>query len=96
MRYFHRTSIPIDDVLAQADSFFGERATRTAGEGGRRAYSHAAGNLTLDVRAEGGHYTTVTITTDQVGESEVDKLAKRFLAVVHTKADPRHAVRGAY
>jgi hypothetical protein len=96
MRYYHRTSIPVDDVLAQADSFFGERATRTAAEGRHRSYRHAAGNLTLDVRAEGGHYTTITVATDQVGESEVDKLAKRFLAVVHTKADPRHTVRGAY
>ena len=96
MRYFHRTSIPIDDVLAQAGSFFGERATQTAAEGHHRSYRHAAGNLTLDVRAEGGHYTTITVTTDQVGESEVDKLAKRFLAEVHAQADPRHTVRGAF
>jgi hypothetical protein len=50
----------------------------------------------VDVRAEGGHYTHVTVATDQVGESEVDKLAKRFLGTVHTKADPRHELRGAY
>jgi hypothetical protein len=96
MRYFHRTSIPIDDALSQADTFFGARATRTGGEGHHRAYRHPAGTLTVDVRAEGGHYTTITVATDQVGESEVDKLAKRFLAVVHTQADPRHEVRGAY
>jgi hypothetical protein len=38
----------------------------------------------------------VSVTTDQVGESEVDKLAKRFLATVHAGADPGHEVRGAY
>ena len=52
--------------------------------------------MKIDVRAEGGHYTTITVATDQVGESEVDKLVKRFLAVVHAQADPRHEVRGAY
>jgi hypothetical protein len=45
---------------------------------------------------EGGHYTLITIDTDQVAESEADKLAKRFLAVVHTRAEPDHELRGAY
>ena len=31
------------------------------------------------MQAEGGHYTLVTVETNQVGESEADKLAKRFL-----------------
>jgi hypothetical protein len=38
----------------------------------------------------------VTVETDQPGESELDKLAKRFLTTVHAKADATHAVRGAY
>jgi hypothetical protein len=52
--------------------------------------------VTVSARAEGGHYTLVTIETDQVGESEVDRMAKRFLGVVHTRVEPMHALRGAY
>jgi hypothetical protein len=36
------------------------------------------------------------VSTDQVGESELDKFAKRFLAVVHREQEPTHDVRGAY
>ncbi len=50
----------------------------------------------MTVQAEGGHYTLITIETDQPGESELDKLAKRFLTVVHTMANPAHEARGAY
>ena len=48
------------------------------------------------MQAEGGHYTLVTVETNQVGESEADKLAKRFLTVVHTMTDPTHHPIGAY
>ena len=50
----------------------------------------------MTVQAEGGHYTLVTVETNQVGESEADKLAKRFLTVVHTATDPSHRPIGAY
>jgi hypothetical protein len=96
MRYFHRTPLPLDDVLAAADAFFAPRMQTTATAAGHRAYRHPGGDVTVDVRVEGGHYTNVTVATDQVGESEVDKLAKRFLGTVHAKADPRHELRGAY
>jgi hypothetical protein len=52
--------------------------------------------VTISARAEAGHYTFVEVGTDQVGESELDKLAKRFLAEVHRLAEPAHDVRGAY
>jgi hypothetical protein len=52
--------------------------------------------VTITVRAEGGHYTLIEVMTDQVGESEMDKLAKRFLAEVHRLVEPTHEVRGAY
>ena len=32
----------------------------------------------------------------QPGESELDKLGKRFLSVVHTLAEPAHPLRGSY
>jgi len=96
MRYFHRTSLPVDDVLTAAEAFFGGQMRPTASQGRRRVFAYAGGTVSVDVRPEGGHYTYVTIATDQPGESEVDKLAKRFLGTVHAKADPRHALRGAY
>jgi hypothetical protein len=48
------------------------------------------------VQAEGGHYTLVTVDTNQVGESEADKLAKRFLTEVHTLEHGSHRPIGAY
>jgi len=50
----------------------------------------------VTVQADGGHYTLVTVETNQVGESEADKLAKRFLTIVHTMAEPTHRPIGAY
>jgi hypothetical protein len=96
MRYYHRTSLAIDDVLGAVETFFGPRMQRAGGGGRHRVFTHAAGTVTVDVRPEGGHYTHVAVATDQPGESEVDKIAKQFLGVVHGKADPRHALRGAY
>jgi len=96
MKYFHRTSVGPDEVMARASSFFGSRLTPAAEDHRLRKYSGSMGHLTVSVEAEGGHYTLVTVTTDQVGESQMDKLAKRFLTTVHTMAEPGHVVRGAY
>ncbi len=95
MRYFHRTSLPIDDILAEADRYFGQRM-QSSGQHRTRTFTGAIGEVTLSVKAEGGHYTLITLTTDNVGESEIDKLAKRFLGVVHRKVHEEHVVRGAY
>ncbi len=96
MKYFHRTSVAPDRVVANAGSFFGARMSPTA-EGGRsRRFSSPLGQLGVTVQAEGGHYTLVTVETNQPGESEIDKLAKRFLSTIHTLADDRHVLRGAY
>ncbi|MFQ5702467.1 MAG: hypothetical protein ACE5HT_00425 [Gemmatimonadales bacterium] len=96
MRYFHRTSLSIDEVLAEADQYFGTRAVPGDAAGHTRVFTRTVGRISVDVRAEGGHYTLVTVETDQVGESEADRLAKRFLAVVHKRAQPDHVLRGAY
>ena len=96
MRYFHRTTVSPDDVLTEADRYFGERLqTRERGDRSRM-YEGTIGTISLKVEAEGGHYTLVTLTTDQVGESEADKVGKRFLTLVHSRADERHVARGAY
>ncbi len=96
MRYFHRTSLPADAVLPEADRFFGKSLASAETGPRKRVFSSQMGRLTVSVGAEGGHYTLVTVRTDQVGESELDKLAKRFLAVVHTKVEPKHELRGAF
>ena len=96
MKYFHRTSVPADDVIASAAVFFGGRLTPTAEAGRRRAFAGSLGSLQVDVAAEGGHYTLVTITPDQPAESELDRLGKRFLGEVHRLAHPDHALRGSY
>ena len=96
MKYFHRTHLPPDDVLARATTFFGARLTPVEEQPRRRRFTGTVGQVTVTAEAEGGHYTLVTVETNQVGESEADKLAKRFLTVVHTLADPTHRPIGAY
>ncbi|MFQ5551065.1 MAG: hypothetical protein ACE5FJ_07505 [Gemmatimonadales bacterium] len=96
MKYFHRTSLSPDEVLAEADGFLGGRldaettATRT------RSFTSVLGSVKLSVRAEGGHYTLITADTDQPGESELDKLVKRYMGRVHARVDGSHELRGAY
>lgn len=96
MKYFHRTSVTPGAAVARAAEFFGARLTPTEEAPRRRRFGGTLGRLSVSVQAEGGHYTLVTIDTDQPGESELDKLAKRFLTLVHTMADPAHSPRGAY
>ncbi len=96
MRYFHRTSLPSEKVLAEADRYFGAYLEANESDERARKYSGSVGTVGVSVRPEGGHSVHVTVYTDQVGESEADKLAKRFLAQVHKLADPAHKLRGAY
>ncbi|HLB53768.1 MAG TPA: hypothetical protein VJK71_01505 [Gemmatimonadales bacterium] len=96
MKYFHRTSVSPDTVIRHATGFFATRLSPVEEGSRRRRFAGAIGQLGVVVEAEGGHYTLVTVETNQPGESEIDKLAKRFLATVHTLAEPAHALRGAY
>ena len=96
MKYFHRTHSSPDEVLARATAFFGARLAPVEETSRRRRFSGTIGQIGVTVQAEGGHYTLVTVETNQVGESEADKLAKRFLTVVHTLTDPTHRPIGAY
>jgi hypothetical protein len=96
MKYFHRTHVAPAQVIARATEFFAKRVAPVE-EGSRRLrFAGALGQLTVTALPEGGHYTLVTVETNQPGESELDKLAKRFLSVVHTVAEPGHVLRGAY
>ena len=96
MKYFHRTSIAPGEVMGRATAFFGARLTPAEEGPRRRRFTGALGHFTIQAEAEGGHYTRVTVETDQPGESEADKLARRFLATVHVLAEPAHQLRGAY
>jgi hypothetical protein len=96
VKYYHRTSVSPADVMVRATAFFGARLTPAEEGARRRRFAGTLGHIAVGVEAEGGHYTRVTVETDQPAESEADKLAKRFLATVHTLADPGHALRGSY
>jgi hypothetical protein len=96
MKYFHRTPVSPGEVIERAASFFVGGLVPTEETPRSRRYAGAIGTLAVTAQAEGGHYTLVTVETNQPGESEIDKLAKRFLGVVHTMAEPGHALRGAY
>jgi hypothetical protein len=96
MKYFHRTHLSADEVLLGATQFLGATLAPGGEEPRRRQFTGSIGRIGVTVQAEGGHYTLVTVETDQVGESEADKLAKRFLTLVHTRAEPGHRPIGAY
>ena len=96
MKYFHRTFLAPETILSRAGAFFGPRLALIDEAPGRRVFAGTIGRIGVTVQAEGGHYTLVTMDTDQVAESEADKLAKRFLTLVHTLADPTHRPIGAY
>ena len=96
MKYSHRTSLPVARVLDAARAFFGGRLAPAEETPRRRVYSGPLGRVAISARAEGGHYTLVEVSTDQVGEAELDRLAKRFLAEVHGAVHAGRALRSAY
>ncbi len=96
MQYFHRTTVSPDAAMARAAAILGERLAPVAEGERRRSWSGALGTVTVTVAAEGGHYTLITVATDQLAESELDRLAKRYLGEVHRLAEPEHELRGAY
>lgn len=96
MRYFHRTPLSPDAALAAAKVYFGQRLAPSEEAARRLGFRGSLGKVTVSVKAEGGHYTFIDVQTDQVGESELDKLAKRFLSEVHRQVEPTHELRGAY
>lgn len=97
MRHFHRTHLVPADVLAVADRFFPTIGMAISSRGEReRVYTGLLGSMTLSARPEGGHYTFITVETNQVGESRLDRNVKRFFVNVHRTADPTHRLTAAY
>jgi hypothetical protein len=97
MQYFYRAHTAPDAVLSSAETYFTARGLSTErGSGDHARFTGPLGAVELRVEIEGGHYTRVTMATGDVGESELDKVARRFLAELHALDEPRHQVRGAY
>jgi hypothetical protein len=97
MRHFYRSHMPLADVLAEADAFFpGIGLTQNTTAPKTRTYSGALGALKLSVKAEGGHYTFVEVTTDQMGESRLDRNVKKFFVGLHRHEDPSHELAANY
>lgn len=95
MKYLHRTPRPPADVLRQGAEFFGAHLAPVEEGPARLRFSGSLGRVSLAVEHE-SHGTLVTVETDQTSRSELDRLAKLFLAQVHAVAHPGHVVRGAY
>jgi len=91
MRYFHRTSLSPDVVLENADKHFVSMGTVAESGARKRTFKGVAGQISLHVEPEGGHYTRVTVETDHACQGEADKIAKGFLKAVHSKAHHAHA-----
>lgn len=97
MRHFFRTQLTPTDVLRVADEFFPQlHLERSAHTARTRTFSGALGTLQLSVRKEGGHYTFVEVHTDQMGESRLDRNAKKFFVDLHRVSDPAHRLEAAY
>ena len=97
MRHFYRTQLTPAEVLKVADEFFPALPLdRTAHTARSRTYSGLLGTLQLSAKKEGGHYTFVEVQTDQMGESRLDRNAKRFFVQLHRVADPSHKLEAAY
>ena len=61
MKYFHRTTVSPDLVIERASTYFGKRLTPTDEGPRHREFAGSIGRIRVDVQAEGGHYTLVTI-----------------------------------
>jgi hypothetical protein len=97
MRHFFRTQLVPTEALRIADEFFPEIGMERTGHTARsRTFGGDLGTLELSVRKEGGHYTFVEISTDQTGESRLDRNAKKFFVTLHKAGDPRHRISAAY
>ncbi|HEY2806020.1 MAG TPA: hypothetical protein VGI92_09200 [Gemmatimonadales bacterium] len=96
MQYFYRAHTTPEAVLEFARGWFGARGFNAGGSGDSAAFTDPRGAVKVGIEIEGGHYVRVTVGTTDVGESEIDKVAKRFLSELHATEEPGHAVRGAY
>jgi hypothetical protein len=97
MRHFYRSQTTPADVLVVADKFFADLGMTLVTSAVRsRAFSGPLGALKLSAKPEGGHYTFVEVSTDQMGESRLDRNVKRFFVALHRTDDPAHTLEASY
>lgn len=96
MRFFHRTSLSPDEVLESADRHFSSMGTVAESGARTRTFTGSVGRISLNVEPEGGHYTRVTVETNNLCQGEAEKLAKGFLTAVHQKVHAAHVARGTH
>ncbi len=96
MQYFYRAHTTPEQVMEFARNWYGTRGFNASGSGDSATFTDPRGAVSIAIEIEGGHYVRVTVGTRDVGESEIDKVAKRFLSELHATEEPGHAVRGAY
>lgn|SRR5574340_535722 len=97
MKHYHRTQLTPDDVLALADRFFPSIAPARVETGKRmRTFAGDLGRVTLLVWKEGGHYTFVEASTDQVGESRLDRNVKRYLVALRRAERPGYPLQSSF
>ena len=97
MRHFHRSHAPPATVLVAADRFFPALGLTVVTSAVRsRAFAGPLGALKLSVKAEGGHYTFVEASTDQMGESRLDRNVKKFFVELHRADDPSYTLEASY
>jgi hypothetical protein len=97
MRHFYRSQTPSADVLAAAERFFADLGLTMVTSAVRsRGFSGPLGALKLTVKSEGGHYTFVEASTDQMGESRLDRNVKKFFVELHRADDPSHTLEASY
>jgi len=97
MRHFYRSHATPASVLVAADRFFPALGFSLATTTVRtRAFTGPLGTMKLGVKAEGGHYTFVEVTTDQMGESRMDRNVKKFFVELHRAEDPAHTLEASY
>ena len=61
MRYFHRTPLSPDAVLAAAKAYFGPRLAPSEEAPRRLGFRGALGKVTVSAKPEGGHYTFIDV-----------------------------------
>ena len=103
MRHFYRSQVSPAEAIESADAFFQQLGMRVVASSPRsRTFEGVVGTpevparVRVSARPEGGHYTFVEATTDQMGESRLDRNVKRFFVELHRMQDSRHALEASY
>jgi hypothetical protein len=97
MRHYFRTHLTPAAVIEAADVFFPSLEMKPSASAARsRGFTGPLGTMSISAKPEGGHYTFVEASTDQMGESRLDRNIKRFFVTLHRQAYPAHRLEASY